>query len=159
MTMTKKYDQYTLSWKDVKIKRPYDEESFKIMLTLLSAKGEARTAIRGILNILNTDEIDHKSVLGESKYRYMIRCTQNKLADLIGVDRGNFTRGIKQLIDLNLVYREDGVIYVNPLLPNRNMIVDKRTLDKFNIPYATNKTPSVTRVKCDPDRIRTDLSF
>lgn len=155
----KKYDQYTLSWKDVKIKRPYDEESFKIILTLLSAKGEARTAIKGILNILNNDKIDHKSVLGESKYRYMIKCTQNKLADLIGVDRGNFTRGIKQLIDLNLVCKEDGVIYINPLLPNQNMIVDKRTLDKFNIPYNDSTNSSVVRRKQDPNKVRTDLEF
>ena len=155
----KKYDQYTLSWKDVKIKRPYDEESFKIILTLLSAKGEARTAIKGILNILNNDKVDHKSILGESKYRYMIKCTQNKLADLIGVDRGNFTRGIKQLIDINLVYKEDGVIYINPLLPNQNMIVDKRTLDKFNIPYDDNTNSSVVKRKQDPNKVRTDLEF
>ncbi len=156
--MTKKYDQYTISWKDVQIKRPYDNDSFQIILTLLSAKGEARTAIKGILSVLNDDTIDHKSLLGESKYRYMIKCTQNKLADIIGVDRGNFARGIKQLVDLNLVYKENSIIYINPLLPNQNMIVDKRTLDKFNIPY-NNTNSSVIRRKQDPSKVRTDLEF
>jgi hypothetical protein len=57
------------------------------------------------------------------------------------------------------VYKEDGIIYINPLLPNQNMIVDKRTLDKFNIPYDNNVNSSVVRRKQDPNKVRTDLEF
>lgn len=159
MTKVHNYDKYTISWKCVHRKNKQSIQDANLVHVLLSLKGEARTALRGMLDILDDDTIDHKEVIGVSKYRYMFKCTQNKLADLIKVDRGNFARGIKQLTELNLVYKEDGIIYINPLLPNQNKIVDIRTLDKFGITYDKSNTSSITRKKQDPNKIRTNMKF
>ena len=133
--MVKNKDRYTISWKNVCRKDTSSIQDTNLVHVLLSLKGEARTALKGMLDILNDDSIDHEMVIGALSYKYMFKCRQSKLADMLKVDRGNFVRGIQQLIKLNLVYKEDDIIYLNPLLPNKNKIVDIRTLDKFGIKY------------------------
>lgn len=102
---------------------------------ILDIKTDGRHAIKGIINLLYDDSIDHEEVIGAERYKYIIRCSQNKLAKLTGMTISHFSNGIKQLIEAKLVVKEDGLFYINPLVFNANQIIDKRTLNKFGIKY------------------------
>ena len=131
----KKYDENTIGYDSIEQEDNYEKISPKMRESLSKLKADGRHAINGIIKLLNDNSLDHKAILGEPKYRYMIRCSQNKLAKLIGVDRGNFAKGIKQLMDANMIIKDNGVMYINPLIFNSCDVVDKRTLDKFGIKY------------------------
>ena len=67
------------------------------------------------------------------------------------MDKGAITRGLKELVDNNLIIKEDGIIYLHPFLLNTNKIVDIRTLQKFRVNYEGKKN-TITREKVDPSQ-------
>ena len=61
------------------------------------------------------------------------------------MDISHFSKGIKQLVDAKLIVKDTNAIYINPLLFNTNQIVDKRTLQKFGIPYKDTTSNDQTK--------------
>lgn len=153
------YDQDTINYEDILLEDKWGKIYPEIFDTILELKTDGRCAIKGILKILRDDSLDHKELLGELKYRYVIRCSQNSIAKLINMDISHFSKGIKQLVDAKLVVKDTNAIYINPLLFNTNQIVDKRTLQKFGIPYKDVREPQITRKKQDMSKVRKDLQF
>lgn len=158
MSAKKQYDKNTVQFEDIIIEEKWGKMTPTILNKIIDMNSYGQKAIKGILNLINDDKIDHRLLLGELKYRYMIRCSQNSLAKLIKMDSGNFTKGIQELERFNLVVRKDGIIYIHPFLLNKNQIVDKRTLKMFNISYAGEES-SVVRKEVDESKINYDLRF
>lgn len=155
----KKYDNNTINFEDIQIEEKWGKMTPTLLNKIIDMNSYGQKAIRGILNLLNNDKIDHRLLLGELKYRYMIKCSQNQLAKLVGIEKSNFSKGIRELEEYNLIIRKDGIIYIHPLLLNKNTIIDKRTLKMFNIKYIDKKETNISREKVDKNKIRKDLIF
>lgn len=161
MGRKRKYDQYTAEYDEMDLKNGWGKMTLEVLNIFAHLKADGRYAITGIINLLHDDSLNHKEIIGEQKYRYMIRCSQNKLAKLTGMTISHFSNGIKQLIDAKLVIKENGLFYINPLVFNANQIIDKRTAKMFgiNCKHTKDVNAQVTRKKADPTNIRTDLEF
>lgn len=150
------YDKNTINFSKILLpKRPkevfWGKMTPEIFNKILDLHSNGQRLIRNLLNILNDNDLDHVDLFGEQKYRYMIRCSQKRLAEILNMDKGAITRGLKELVDANLIIKEDGIIYLHPFLLNTNKIVDIRTLQKFRVNYEGKKN-TVTREKVDPSQ-------
>ena len=120
--MGKCYDMFTINIDDIDNKEYYGRMTPELLYKLLSLNSKGRTTIKGILAILNDDTIDHKLVIGEAKYRYIVKCGQNKLAKLLHINKSTVSRGLKELEREGLIIREEDTIYIHPFLLNKNKI-------------------------------------
>lgn len=161
MSRKRKYDHYTIKYDEMDLKNGWGKMTLDVFNTIIHLKADGRYAITGIINLLHDDTLDHKDIIGEQKYRYVIKSSQNKLAKLIGMTISHFSSGIKQLVDAKLVIKKDGLFYINPLVFNANQIIDKRTAKMFGIDckHTKNANDQVTRKKADISDIRDDLEF
>ena len=83
--------------------------------------------------MLNSD-IDYRTIIGYANYRFMINCTQSKLAKLLEVNPTVLSKALKELEKQGLIKHDkenERLFYVNPFLFNTHRIFDIRTLNAF----------------------------
>lgn len=125
--------------------------------TLLDLNSREQKVLQKLLNMLNSD-IDYRAIIGYANYRFMINCTQSKLAKLLEVNSTVLSKALKELEKQGLIKHDkenERLFYVNPFLFNTHRIFDIRTLNAFKDEWEwkdkTNSNGEVTRRHITPE--------
>lgn len=127
------YDTNTIKLEKIEYKNHFGRLTPMLFNTLLNLNSREQKVLQKILNMLNSD-VDYRTVIGYANYRFMINCTQSKLAKLLDVNPTVLSKALKELEKHDLIKHDkenERLIYVNPFLFNTHRLFDIRTLNAF----------------------------
>ena len=172
------FHPYENSWDTVRGILDYGEGVYfgkmspKVLSIILEELNKpAQVVINRILQLLNSDTQDEstcKSLIGHQGYKYTIECTQEKLAKILNLKQPYLAKGLKELKEHKLIIQKRGVIFINPLLYNKNELYSLAVIKEFglfvkpfdiNNNYKNKSTGNVTRKKVDKNNIRYDIGM
>lgn len=127
------YDTNTIKIEKVEYINHFGRLTPMLFNTLLDLNSREQKVLQKLLNMLNSD-IDYRNIIGYANYRFMINCTQSKLAKLLDVNPTVLSKALKELEKQGLIKHDkenERLFYVNPFLFNTHRIFDIRTLNAF----------------------------
>lgn len=127
------YDTNTIKLEKIEYTNHFGRLTPMLFNTLLDLNSREQKVLQKILNMLNSD-VDYRAIIGYANYRFMINCTQVKLAELLDVSPTVLSKALKELEKHDLIKHDkenERLIYVNPFLFNTHRLFDIRTLNAF----------------------------
>lgn len=118
-----------------------------LTIALNDLNSNGRKVLAGILNLLNGDSKDLKTIVGEQGYRGIISCSQKELALGLDITKSTLSKGIANLKKYNILKQDNNLIMVNPLVYNQNTIFDIRVLMAFGIQLKQHRNNNPVRAK------------
>ena len=172
------FHPYENSWDTVRGILDYGEGVYfgkmspKVLSIILEDLNKpAQVVINRILQLLNSDTQDEsncKPLIGHQGYKFTIECTQEKLAKILNLKQPYLAKALKELKKHKLIIQKRGVIFINPLLYNKNELYSLEVIKEFglfvkpfdiNNNYKNKSTGNVVRKKVDKNNIRQDIGF
>lgn len=152
MNETQYNKSYTNDHFTVKGEIDYEGYYGKVKLDILTIalndlNSNGRRVLAGILNLLNDDSKDLKTIVGEQGYRGIISCSHKELASALGITKSTLSKGIANLKQYDILKQNNNLIIVNPLVYNQNTIFDIRALKAFDIQLKHHRDNSPVRAK------------
>ena len=151
------YDTNTIKLEKIEYKNHFGRLTPMLFNTLLDLNSREQKVLQKLLNMLNSD-IDYRAIIGYANYRFMINCTQSKLAKLLKVNPTVLSKALKELEKQGLIKHDkenERLFYVNPFLFNTHRIFDIRTLNAFKDEWEwkdkTNSNGEVIRKHITPE--------
>lgn len=120
-----------------------------IILEDLNTNG--RFVLSRLLQLLNNKDRDRCVKLFDyAAYRYIIQSTQTQLSELLNLKQSTISKGLKDLEEHGIIIKKPGgVIVINPLVYNRDIIYDIRCLQEFGLTLKKDSKGNIIRFdKC-----------
>lgn len=116
-----------------------------IILEELNTNG--RFVLSRLLQLLNNKDRDKCVKLFDyAAYRYIIQSTQTQLSELLNLKQSTISKGLKDLEEHGIIIKKPGgVIIINPLVYNRDIIYDIRCLQEFGLTLKKDSNGNIIR--------------
>lgn len=150
------YDTNTIKLEKIEYKNHFGRLTPMLFNTLLNLNSREQKVLQKILNMLNSD-VDYRTVIGYANYRFMINCTQSKLAKLLDVNPTVLSKALKELEKQGLIKHDkenERLIYVNPFLFNTHRLFDIRTLNAFKSEWEWKDKPKNNQRPWDDSNVK-----